>query len=98
MTSVTGAFDTGLIKGGRSAVVSLDKPGTYKFICTPHPWMKGTLIVTGTATSTGGGKSGGAISIHSPSLNIAAVIGVVGLIIVGVFGLAWLARRRPETR
>jgi plastocyanin len=97
MTSVTGAFDTGLIKQGRSAVVSLEKPGTYKFYCAPHPWMKGTLIVSGTATSTGGGKSGGMISIHSPSLNVAAVIGVVGLIIVGVFGLAWLARRRPET-
>jgi plastocyanin len=97
MTSVTGAFDTGLIRQGRSAVVTLDKPGTYKFICTPHPWMKGTLIVSGAATSTGGGKGGGVVSIHSPSLNVAAVIGVVGLIIVGVFGLAWLARRRPET-
>ena len=78
-------------------MVSLDKPGVYKFICTPHPWMKGTLLVSGTAKSTGGGKGGGMISIHAPSLNVAAVIGVVGLIIVGVFGLAWLARRRPET-
>lgn len=97
MTSVTGAFDTGLIKQGRSAVVSLDKPGVYKFVCTPHPWMKGTLIVTGTATTAGAGKSATVVSVHSPSLNVAAVIGVVGLIIVGVFGLAWLARRRPET-
>lgn len=96
MTSVTGAFDTGLIAQGRSAVVTLEKPGVYKFVCTPHPWMKGTLIVSGAAKAAGGGKGGGIIRLHSPSLNAGVVAGVVALIIVGVFGLAWLARRRPE--
>jgi plastocyanin/sugar lactone lactonase YvrE len=96
-TSVTGAFDTGLIKHNRSAVVKVDKPGTYKFICTPHPWMKGTLIVTGSAQGGGGAKQvAPAPTVKSPSLNKGAVIGVVGVIIAGIFGLAWLARRRPE--
>jgi hypothetical protein len=35
--------------------------------------------------------------VDSPSLNTGVVVGVVGLILVGVFGLAWLARRRPDT-
>ena len=95
-TSVTGAFDTGLIKHLRSAVFSVDKPGTYKFICSPHPWMKGTLIVTGASKATGGKKAAAGPTVKSPSLNTSAVIAVVGLILVGIFGLAWLARRRPE--
>ena len=35
--------------------------------------------------------------VDAPSLNVAAVVGTVGLIILGVFGLAWFARRRPES-
>jgi plastocyanin len=96
-TSVTGAFDTGLIKHLRSAVITVDKPGSYKLICTPHPWMKGTLIVTGAAKGGGGGtKAAATPKVDSPSLNTGVVIGVVGLILVGIFGLAWLARRKPE--
>ena len=95
-TSLTGAFDTGLIKHLRSAVLTIDKPGVYKFICSPHPWMKGTLIVTGAAKTTGGGKVAEGPKINSPSLNVVAVILVVGAILAGIFGLAWIARRRPE--
>jgi plastocyanin len=95
-TSVTGAFDTGLIKHERSAVLTIAKPGTYKLICTPHPWMKGTIVVTGAAQGGGGKKVAPAATVSSPSLNTGVVIGVVGLILVGVFGLAWLARRRPK--
>ena len=36
--------------------------------------------------------------VDEPSLNVAAVVGTVGLIVLGVFGLAWFARRRPEHR
>jgi plastocyanin/sugar lactone lactonase YvrE len=95
-TSLTGAFDTGLINHLRSAVLTIDKPGTYKFICSPHPWMKGTLIVTGAAKGGGTKKVASGPTVKNPSLNTGAVVGVVGLILIGVFGLAWLARRRPE--
>jgi heme/copper-type cytochrome/quinol oxidase subunit 2 len=97
MTSVTGAFDTGLIKHERSAIVVVNKPGTYKFICTPHPWMKGTLVVSG--SSTGGSaaaKAAPTAKVSSPTLNTTAVVLVVGGILVGVFLLAWFARRRPD--
>ena len=95
-TSTTGAFDTGLIAHNRSAVVVINKPGTYKFICTPHPWMKGTLIVTGASKGTGKEAAGAIATAHSPSLNTVVVVLVVGGILVGVFALAWFARRRPE--
>jgi len=94
MTSVTGAFDTGLIKHNDSALVVVNKPGTYNFICSPHPWMKGTLIVTGSAGAIAA-KSAPLAKVHSPMLNGMAVVLVIGGILVGVFGLAWFARRRP---
>jgi hypothetical protein len=34
--------------GSRPAIprtITFDKPGTYYYICTPHPWMYGQIIV-----------------------------------------------------
>ncbi len=30
---------------GESKTITFDKPGTYYYICTPHPWMYGQVIV-----------------------------------------------------
>ncbi|HEX4929811.1 MAG TPA: hypothetical protein VFV62_03810, partial [Gaiellaceae bacterium] len=65
-------------------------------ICTPHPWMKGTIIVTGTGTATEEAEESAPPVVDPPTLNVPVVAGAVGLIILGVFGLAWFARRRPE--
>jgi plastocyanin len=45
-TSPDGVFDTGMVDPGASAEVLFDTPGVYSFVCTPHPWMKGTVVVT----------------------------------------------------
>jgi plastocyanin len=94
-TSVTGVFDTGLIRHERSAIVVINKPGTYKFTCTPHPWMKGTVIVTGAASGSTAASASVAKS-KPPSLNTLAVVLVVGGILVGIFALAFFTRRRGE--
>lgn len=39
------SFDTGVFSQGESESVTFDKPGTYSYHCTPHPNMKGTIIV-----------------------------------------------------
>jgi plastocyanin len=39
------SFDTGDIDPGASKTVTVSKPGTYKFHCTIHPFMHGTLVV-----------------------------------------------------
>jgi len=96
-TSTTGAFDTGNILHNKSAVLQIDKPGRYPLLCTPHPWMKATIVVTGTATSTEAAEESAPPLVDEPSLNVAAVVGTVALIVLGVFGLAWLARRRPAS-
>ncbi len=95
-TASNGAFDTGLIHHNETAVVTMAKPGTFAYFCQPHPWMKGTIIVKGSAAAGGGQSSGGGGGVSAPSLSIVAVVLVIGTIIAGVFGLAWLARKKPE--
>jgi plastocyanin/sugar lactone lactonase YvrE len=48
-TQSQGAFDTGFLKGGESATLAFDSPGTFTFFCQPHPWMQGTIEVQGQA-------------------------------------------------
>ena len=40
-----GDWDTGCSELGRVKEITFDKPGTYYYICTPHPWMYGQVIV-----------------------------------------------------
>jgi plastocyanin len=40
-----GVFNTGKIKHNKSASIKFTHKGTYKYICTIHPFMKGTIVV-----------------------------------------------------
>ena len=42
-----GGWDIGLLSNGEAGSVTFNKPGTYNFLCTPHPFMIGQVIVTG---------------------------------------------------
>lgn len=44
-TSDDGSFDTGMLAKGESGSVTFDKTGTFNYHCTPHPNMKGTIVV-----------------------------------------------------
>jgi plastocyanin len=44
-TSTNTGFDTGTIKPGRSATVTVTKPGTYAYYCQFHAFMHGTIVV-----------------------------------------------------
>lgn len=96
-TSTTGAFDTGNLLHNKSAVLQIDKPGTYPLLCTPHPWMKAKIVVTGAAGPAETVAASDAPVVDDPSLNVVAVVVTLALIVAGVFGLAWVARRRPES-
>ena len=41
-----GSWKTPLLNTGASGTVTFSSPGTYTYICTPHPWMLGTIVVT----------------------------------------------------
>ena len=49
-TAQNGSFDTGLLSDGESGSVRFTAPGTYRYICTPHPDMTGTVVVRSAGT------------------------------------------------
>ena len=53
-TATGNGFDTGYVNGGKdSKPVSFPTAGRFDYICTPHPWMKAAVVVTGeSATPT----------------------------------------------
>ena len=40
-----GNWDTDALAKGESKAITFTDPGTYFYICTPHPWMYGQVIV-----------------------------------------------------
>jgi plastocyanin len=56
--TVTGdGFDSGVFKEDETYALTLNSPGTYDYICTLHPNMKGSIEVAGRSSS--GGSNGG---------------------------------------
>jgi LPXTG-motif cell wall-anchored protein len=51
-TADDGTFDTGNLVKGASNSYKFTTAGTYKYHCTPHPFMKGTVTVTGSGGSS----------------------------------------------
>jgi plastocyanin len=45
VTSDGGVFRSGAIDGGGSYSFKFAKPGTYKYVCSIHPQMTGTIVV-----------------------------------------------------
>jgi len=39
------SFDSGLIRSGATWHRTFNRPGTYQLTCTPHPFMKVTVVV-----------------------------------------------------
>ena len=112
-TANDGAFDTGILDAGQSASHTFDTAGTFAYICTPHPFMKGTVVVQ--AASTHGGASGdttaglgaptagtdSSASDDGPSLPSTGMdvlaLGLLGLLMLGV-GVARAAPLGCEAR
>lgn len=45
VTATDGSFESGLISPGHAFERLFDRPGTYAYHCTPHPFMTGRIIV-----------------------------------------------------
>ena len=47
ITTEDNSLNSGSIDPGGTFSFSPTSPGTFTYHCTPHPWMKGTITVTG---------------------------------------------------
>jgi LPXTG-motif cell wall-anchored protein len=62
-TAEDGSFDTGTFGNGNSRSETFDTAGTFQYICTPHPFMKGTVTVNaGSGAESGSGSGTGSSS------------------------------------
>ena len=71
-TANDGSFDTGTVNSGGSASHTFSSAGTFSYICTIHPNMKGTVRVL-SSSGGGGGGGGGASSSGSGTSESSAV-------------------------
>jgi len=56
-------FESGTLEAGQSYSHTFSSPGTFPYICSIHPFMKGTVTVQASSSgSGGGGTSGGGTS------------------------------------
>jgi plastocyanin len=45
VTAEDRSFDSGEIDAGARASITFSRPGTYAYHCTPHPFMRGVVVV-----------------------------------------------------
>jgi LPXTG-motif cell wall-anchored protein len=58
--SATGSgFDTGILSKGQSGSHTFGEAGSFSYVCTPHPFMKGTVVVRAASSGGGGGSGSG---------------------------------------
>ena len=77
-TADDGSFDTGEVAVGGSSTVSFDRAGTFSYLCTLHPNMKGSVTVLasddGTADPTAGNDPSGTGDPSVPGPTEAAAV------------------------
>jgi plastocyanin len=89
-----GAFDTGLLGQGESASIRFDAPGTYAFLCEPHPSMTGTVVVRSTAAPPTDTVMDGPADSRPADLRLTILLAAVG---VGILAAIWQVQRRRDT-
>jgi amicyanin len=99
-TSVNGAFDSGELEPGDSYSLTFTAPGTYDYLCTPHPSMTGRIVVVAAAaTPAPSGLPNVALSgAERPGPNLVALGAIFTLAAAAVALGLGLARGRSRPR
>lgn len=66
-TATDGSFDTGIMEQGGSGSHVFTQAGTFSYICTPHPNMKGTVTVQAASAGGGDGQDDGSAEGTAPT-------------------------------
>jgi amicyanin len=96
-TSTAGAFDSGDLAQGASFSFTFTTPGTYTYLCTPHPDMTGQIVVVAAApAATPAGGDGPIPNVAMPAGWQTSALVATGLLLLGGAGLLVVARRPRE--
>ena len=104
-TATGSGFDTGNLSKGESGSHTFSSAGTFDYICTPHPFMKGTVTVAAASSGEGSGDDAGsdgagesASGDDGPSLpDTGADAWALALIGTGLLSLGAAVRRRSHS-
>jgi plastocyanin len=107
-TSGSGAFDSGDLDPGESFTFTFTTPGTYDYLCTPHPSMTGSIVVRAatvvsgpapTVAPTGVGGTIPNVAMRPPAApSVPQLAGVALLIQASLAGRREWLRRRSKVR
>lgn len=101
-TATGDGFDTGNLSKGQSGSHTFTSAGTFSYICTPHPFMKASVTVTGGSSGGENGSDAGqsdpvATADDGPTLpNSGSDAWALTLIGTGLLSLGLAVRRRTE--
>lgn len=97
-TATNGSFDTGLFGTDASVSIRFTEAGTYAYVCTPHPDMRGTVVVRARSSRPPDTSTDAPVTSTGPgddrSLDLGA-LAVIGLLTV--FATNRRLGRRHET-
>jgi plastocyanin len=96
-------FDSGNLNTDQSFGYVFDTPGTFPYICIYHPYMKGTIEVSGEAVAGGAEPTEAPAETAEPEAPQATPVGSTGVTVVASGlaaprGMAWDRRRHPLRR
>ena len=100
-TAGSAAFDSGDLAQGESYSVTFTEPGTYDYLCTPHPSMTGRIVVApptvpASAMPSAGGDSLPDVAMPAPRPSALQVAGMTLLVLSGLNAglIVWGRRTR----
>ncbi len=95
-TATNGSFDTGLLGTDASASIRFTRAGTYAYLCTPHPDMRGTVVVRARSSRPPDTSTEVVATPTSPSEAVpAGLLAVLGAAAFVVMDLRFRRRTRP---
>jgi plastocyanin len=96
-TGRNGSFDTGLLAEGESGSVRFTAAGTYRYLCTPHPDMTGTVVVRAAATVVPPNTTTATVADPSEPASTDARLGLLAVFGGAVFLLTERGLRRHRS-
>ena len=99
VTSTTGAFDSGDLDEGESYSLTFTEPGTFAYLCSPHPFMTGTVTVVAAAVAPGPSASAEIpnVAVPRPEVGRALPMALAGLVLLAIAaGLMFRVRRQAQ--
>ena len=98
VTATLGAFDSGDLDTGESYSVTFTEPGTYDYLCTPHPEMTGRIVVAPPTVPASPPPTGGNalpdVAMAAPPGPSALQLAGLTLLILSAVATGLIARRR----